>query len=985
MLKCIHMIQRLYQYYPEDFSLPDVRVLHMDLDFDVFDTFTRVRSVIYLESLVPDLIHLSLNAKNIEMESVNSPSCSVKYVYDIEKSLLNIEFNRTFKKGDRFSIETCSVCRPTHNVLEGLYYDDTPQGAPPQQITQCQQWGFQRIVPCIDDMTAKCTYRTTIRADARYTNMITNGDIAIERHRLFDDLGNDTGRDCIVYENMKTPMAPYLFFLGVGTYETFTKQFEYPDGSSFDLELLVLPGSSKKEAEQALSILFDSIMWVYLFTGPESYKDTDTRRHIFELTKLREHLKYNLSSSFSGPQDLDRIMRNLASVRSKIEILNRGIVPGYKYTGTVYREIGMQNSDFGGMENVGNTTITMNRIMPYVSMTDASFEYMADVKVHEYYHNLNGSEVTGISPFEIWLNEAVTVCVEQDFHAYFFGDDYTKVKEFVGLHTPVSGTLALDKSASSMPVIPPGFNDPNDLITSVTYVKAPKIVRMIESLVGKEHFVRALDNYHRKYAHSNASTNNWLFEMSSISGFDIESVTKEWLYETGYPIVSVAKFYNADNKVMRLRIRQSPSVSDGSKPPKVWKFPFSYSFSDRKGNILYKKTLLIEDPVTDIVIPNLERPSFASFDTNGVLYGRLVTGSNKKELYLQVRKDSDIIPRFQAFLEITKYEFEALLRGEVEAPSLEYCSLYHELLCNQSLMQNTGALFLTVFESSDDPIFSCQYKKLYETRQKIYKTIASTYKQSLLILYSDYADLVGSENDDALYTKRTSLSYRSLKIRRRMVKNHVMFLLSSLDTPEVWDIIRNQIHSSDSATDSKAAFFAWLHCSAPDKSELIQEIMTRSKKDPVQWESFLSAVSTSYSSDTLPLIRMIESDPTFRIEQSNDQRALYGGFARNRKLSLQTSEGLEFLSDRIIKLSEVNEYNTVGLLNAFSSIDCMERADRLSLFHSLVHIYERIDAKKAPSVSNRIKKLMLGAPKAFSEYELSTRSDLSSVLSYSFE
>ena len=55
----------------------------------------------------------------------------------------------------------------------------------------------------------------------------------------------------------------------------------------------------------------------------------------------------------------------------------------------------MQNSDFGGMENVGNTTITANRIMPFPFMTDPAYEYMARVKVHEFYHNLNGSEVTG--------------------------------------------------------------------------------------------------------------------------------------------------------------------------------------------------------------------------------------------------------------------------------------------------------------------------------------------------------------------------------------------------------------------------------------------------------------------------------------------------------------------------------------------------------------------------------------------------------------
>ena len=68
------------------------------------------------------------------------------------------------------------------------------------------------------------------------------------------------------------------------------------------------------------------------------------------------------------------------------------------------------------MENVGNTTITTNRIMPFPQITDPAFEYMARVKVHEYHHNQNGSEVTGQSPFEIWLNEAVTVHIEEQHH-----------------------------------------------------------------------------------------------------------------------------------------------------------------------------------------------------------------------------------------------------------------------------------------------------------------------------------------------------------------------------------------------------------------------------------------------------------------------------------------------------------------------------------------------------------------------------------------
>ena len=330
------------------------------------------------------------------------------------------------------------------------------KGCPCTQITQCQQWGFQRIVPCIDDMTAKCTYKTTITADSKYTNLLSNGDVSLD----VTDLGG--GRSKIVYDNLVTPMATYLFFLGVGTYETFTREFEYPNGDKFMLELLIPPGSDVEAAKYSLQVLHDSIMWVYLFTGKDRFKNMVDSQKLKELIDEREILKL-------AGDDYSQLAKQIAD-------LSAGMHFGYKYTGSVYREIGMQNSDYGGMENVGNTTITMNRIMPFKDMTDGGFEYMVAVKVHEFYHNLNGSEVTGRSPFEIWLNEAVTVFIEQIYSEYLFGEEYERLSTVLGFLAPTTGTFAGDDSVTAMPIEPDGFNDPNELITGVTYVKAPEFV-----------------------------------------------------------------------------------------------------------------------------------------------------------------------------------------------------------------------------------------------------------------------------------------------------------------------------------------------------------------------------------------------------------------------------------------------------------------------------------------------------------------------------
>ena len=238
----------------------------------------------------------------------------------------------------------------------------------------------------------------------------------------------------------------------------------------------------------------------------------------------------------------------------------------------------MQNSDYGGMENVGNTTITANRIMPFPTMTDPAYEYLATVKVHEFYHNLNGSEVTGWSPFEIWLNEAVSVHVENQYHAFHFGEEYSRLQTVLSLLAPGSGTLELDSGAASLPVEPDGFNDPNELVTDITYMKAPEFVRMIETLMGKELFVKGLDLYHRRYRHGNATRDQWIQAMEEVSGQSFAPMAEKWLKQTGFPTLSVQSSYNHERKVTILHLRQ-----EGDSPEKHWIFPVRIAAADASG------------------------------------------------------------------------------------------------------------------------------------------------------------------------------------------------------------------------------------------------------------------------------------------------------------------------------------------------------------------------------------------------------------------
>lgn len=929
--------ERIFRYYPDNFGDLTVKVIHMDLVFDVHDDHTRVSSTLHVKTLDTPLSELALNAKNLEILSVTCNDYKIVYNYKKAESLLSIIFEKPVPLQTDLFINTETICRPTKNLLEGLYYDETPRGAPPQQITQCQQWGFQRLVPCIDDMAAKCTYTTKIIADERYTNLITNGDVVETRHSAGD------GRVSLTYSNEITPMATYLFFLGVGTYETFKRIFEYPDGKTFMLELLVPPETDQSIANQALEILADSIMWIHLFTGITCYQNMDIRNRIYYLVQERD--KFIQSGNDKKAHEIRELLKEL--------VLK--IKTGYAYTGTVYREIGMQNSDFGGMENVGNTTITTNRIMPFSEATDVSYEYMIRVKVHEFYHNLNGSEVTGQSPFEIWLNEAVTVHIEDQYHAFLFGRDYSRLQTVLTLLSPSGGTFMYDRGAGSMPIEPDGFNDPNDLITGVTYVKSPEFVRMIETLMGKENFVKALDLYHRRYQHGNATGAQWLEAMEESCGLDFKTMAEQWLKLTGYPVVDVTTTYESQSNEFTINLRQS-----GPDEKSIWEFPFTAVLVDHEGNDIDEKLIRVKNREETITFSGVQKPAFVSLNRGYAFYGKVQFDESDNELFMQTRMDIDLINRYCAFYHLLDREKMRLLKNPYFKVSDRLVDLYYELLSDEKLMGEAGGQFLTVFESVDDERQTHRYRALYDVKQKIFRAIAERYRTELTELYHIYNSRI---------TGKADLHDRINDIKICQVKNTCLNLISTLDTLKVHAIIRNQLDDAANGTDRLTAFACYLDSSAEDRYEVIKNYESQSKENPVSWEIYLSAVAGNSKDDAVEIIRQVEKSPAFRIEQANDQRALYGRFAQNKKLSLQSPEGRKFLSEVLLRLSGINEYSTVNILSVFGNIDKMEKEYHIPLVDMLISLKEKLDQKRTPGVYNTIRRLLIGAPVATAEYE----------------
>lgn len=940
--------QRQFTYYPSDFGIIPVDVCHMDLTFDVYDTQTVVHSAMKLRAHDTPVETLTLNAKNLEILHVSVSGRKISHTYNREKSLLHIHFADSVASEETFVVQTQTVCHPTSNVLEGLYYDLTPEGAPPQQITQCQQWGFQRLVPCIDDMTAKCTYTTTIIADSRYTDLISNGDISVPRHSIAD------GRDSITYDNTVTPMAPYLFFLGVGTYVTFSRPFEYPDGTVFTLELLGPPGTDAALAYTALDILADGILWIYLFTGQEWYANPETRTEMYRLSGERDRLIQH-----GAPEDEVRVIRSI------LVEMNGKITPGYRYTSSVYREIGMQNSDFGGMENVGNTTITTNRLLPFPDATDGAFEYLMRVKVHEFYHNLNGSEVTGVSPFEIWLNEAVTVHIENAYHAFHFGKDYTRLGTVLNLLSPAGGTLFFDGGAGALPIEPKGFNDPNDLITGVTYVKAPEFVRMIEVMTGQEAFAAGLARYHARYQHKNASRDDWIHAIEETSGQQFADFAENWLTQTGYPVITAAHQYDATNQRLALSFHQKKRAD-----AKMWEVPITYAVFSHSGEKIATGCVRMNTPDYTIIIEKQDEPAFVSLNRGAAFYGRLAYEPGTKALCLQARRDDDIIGRFMAFTQLCEREIIRLMEDTGTPVSHDITDLIADLFSDNALLSTTGGLFLTIFDAVGDERYAHRYTDLYQARKRLIHAAAERHYALISAVYAAYAADIPALD---------GIAGEVTRLKQRQVKNTALLFIAAVDTPEVHDILVRQYKEGTTATDRVTALSHIIHSRYAKRAAVIHDFYETSRNNPVAWETYLGSLADIASAADIGFIRDAAVSESFNLRMANDQRALFGRFAQNKKISLETPEGRALFEEILCTLAPVNEYRTVTMLAVFGNLDQMKQEHQAPLIAILLHLLDATDPQTTPSVYHTVRRVVAASPAATAVWERETGKKLTDM------
>ena len=213
------------------------------------------------------------------------------------------------------------------------------------------------------------------------------------------------------------------------------------------------------------------------------------------------------------------------------------------YYGIPYPEAKLDNvaiPDFaqGAMENVGCVTYREQVLLidPARSTQEEQLG-VAETVDHELAHMWFGDLVTMRWWNGIWLNEAfatfMSMLAVDDFRPDWeiwntFARDRTNAFEIDALET----TRPIEYEVRSP-------DDASGMFDTLTYVKGGAVLRMLEQWLGAERFRDGIRRYLGKHAYGNTETHDLWDALEEESGEPVRRVMDAWIFQPGYPAISV--------------------------------------------------------------------------------------------------------------------------------------------------------------------------------------------------------------------------------------------------------------------------------------------------------------------------------------------------------------------------------------------------------------------------------------------------------------
>ena len=770
---------------------------------------------------------------------------------------------------DRCALDIAVRIAPLSNTsLMGLYVSGG------NFFTQCEAEGFRKIVFFPDRPDVMARFTVMLRADRRqYPVLLSNGNLVAS-----GDLGG--GRHYATWED-PFPKPSYLFALVAGDLSAIEKRVKTQSGRSVLLQVYTEKRDLPK-AGYALESLERSLRW-------------DETRFGLEL-------------------DLDRFMI-----------------------------VAVGDFNMGAMENKGlNIFNTKYVLADPRTETDADFANVEAVVGHEYFHNWTGNRVTCRDWFQLTLKEGLTVFRDQEFSADMavaqLGAKTASHAAGVRATLRIENVRSLraaqfpeDAGPMAHPIRPESYQEIGNFYTATVYQKGSEVVRMQQTLLGRDGLREGLDEYFRRHDGEAVSCDDFVSAMESVyatqkPGANLDGF-RRWYSQAGTPRVSASGAYDAATKRYTLTLRQiCPRVGVeklNALDKKPFHIPFAVGLVDRDGRSVPLR--LDSDAATAVAGPTrvldllADQQSFVFVDVATPPVPSLLRDFSAPvivdfpyadaELALLAAHDDDPFNRWEAGQRLATRELMRLTKDAQAG---------HALVVGPALID----VFRTTLHDASldaglkEAAITLPTEGVVGEQLPVYDPAAV--RRARVFLMDALAAALADDWHAVYRANRTMKGYAPVwgQTAPRSLKNAALAYLARLPDRDAQRVLDDQWSNADNMTDLLAAFMAIVNAPQDDgrrtarRTKSVASFHRRYRADALVVDKWLRVQATAFEADDRVLDDVIAlvRHPAYSPTNPNKVSALLGGYFNGNAAAFHRADGRghAFWAQQILTLDRIN-------------------------------------------------------------------------------
>ena len=578
--------------------------------------------------------------------------------------------------------------------------------------------------------------------------------------------------------------------------------------------------------------------------------------------------------------------------------------------------------NMGAMENKGLNIFNTKYVLANpATATDADYLAIESVVGHEYFHNWTGNRVTCRDWFQLSLKEGLTVFRDQEFSMDMAGSATARaVKRIEDVRALRQVQFPEDAGPMAHPVRPDSYVEINNFYTATVYEKGAEVVRMMQTLVGRDGFGKGMALYFERHDGQAVTCDDFAQAIADANpASDLARLLpqfKRWYSQAGTPRITARGRYDAPSRTYTLGIEQTCAAAPGQPKKEPYVIPIALGLIGRDGRALpmqfedetesgaTERLLVVDEARNFYTFVNVEVEPVPSLLRGFSAPVTLVDGVGDAELLVLLNHDPDPFNRWEAAQRLGLDRLLADLKGGgAGALDAAYIEAMRGVLRNPALDPAFKELVLTLpgegyiaeqLETSDPG-------RIHAVRQAMKRQLAGALRDDWVWAFESH-QVAGGYSPDPVSSGRRSLANLALAM---------LCLDASAQSDAVWPGRAYQrFKDAVNMTDAQGALNALLGAHSELAEPALQRFYERFKGDPLvvdKWFS-LQATAPERNGQVFARVKALLKHPDFTLANPNRARSLIGAFCMGNPAAFHRADaaGYQFWADRVLELDAVN-------------------------------------------------------------------------------